>query len=131
MELKVASKIAIKESPGKGLGCFATKKIFAGEIIEECHLLTLPIPKGEPSNLFNDYRFNWPQKGELEELVIPLGYGCIYNHSNKNNAVWQDHPYYKAFQFVAIRDIEPGEEVCTYYGSDAYWNDGRNHVEIL
>jgi len=131
MELKVATKITIKESPGKGLGVFATKKIFVGEVIEECHLLTLPIPLNEPSNLFIDYRFNWPQRGELKELVLPLGYGCIYNHSNDNSAIWQDHPYYKAFQFVAIRDIEPGEEIHVYYGNDSYWNDGRNHVNLL
>ena len=131
MELKVASKITVKESPGKGLGCFATKKIFEGEIIEECHLLTLPIVPGEPSSLFNDYRFNYPQFGDLEELVLPLGYGCIYNHNDNNNAKWQDHPYYKAFQFVAVRDIEPGEEICTYYGNNAYWEDGRSHVDIL
>ena len=131
MELKVASKITVKESPGKGLGCFATKKIFAGEVIEECHLLKLPIEPGEPSSLFNDYRFNYPQGRELEELVLPLGYGCIYNHSNNNNAIWQNHPYYRAFQFVAIRDIEPGEEICTYYGDGSYWDDGRTHIEIL
>ena len=131
MELKVASKITIKESPGKGLGVFATKKIFKNEIIEECHLLSLPIPKGEPSTLFNDYRFNYPTQGEIEELVIPFCYGCIYNHSNDNNAIWKDHPYYKAFQFIAVKDIEPGEEICTYYGGDSYWNDGRNHVSLL
>ena len=81
--------------------------------------------------LFNDYRFNYPTQGEIEELVIPFGYGCIYNHSNDNNAIWKDHPYYKAFQFIAVKDIEPGEEICTYYGGDSYWNDGRNHVSLL
>ena len=110
---------------------FATKKIFKNEIIEECHLLPLPLKKGEPSSLFTDYRFNYPQSGEIEELVIPFGYGCIYNHSDNNNATWRDHPEYKAFQFIAVKDINPGEEICTYYGGDAYWEDGRQHVDKI
>ena len=43
MNLKVPTKVEIKKSPGKGLGVFATKKIFKNEIIEECHLLPLPV----------------------------------------------------------------------------------------
>lgn len=131
MNLKVPTKIEIKESPGRGLGVFATKKIFKNEVIEECHLLPLPVKAGESSNLFNDYRFNYPQSGKLQELVIPFGYGCIYNHSDNNNATWKDHPEYKAFQFIAIKDINPGEEICTYYGDSSYWEDGRQHIGLL
>lgn len=132
MELKTSTKVTVKMTENKGWGCFATDKIYEGEIIEECHLLTLPLNPGEPSTLFIDYRFNWPQNApEWLEQVLPLGNGCIYNHSNDNNATWRDHPEYKAFQFVAVKDIEPGEEICTYYGGDSYWDDGREHTEVV
>lgn len=130
IRLKVATKIEVKESPGKGLGVFATEKIYTREIIEECHLLTLPITKGESTSLLIDYRFNYPQGDDWNEQVVALGYGSIYNHSDKPNVTWETHPKYKAFQFIATRDIEVGEELCTYYGSDSYWNDGRSNIEI-
>jgi len=130
MKLKIATKIEVKTSPGKGMGVFAAEKILEGEIIEECHLITLPIGINEPSNLLTDYRFLWPQSGDHKEHVIPTGYGCIYNHSENNNAMWKDHPRNKSFQFIATRDIEPGEEICTYYGDETYW-DERNYITKL
>lgn len=131
MKLKVPTKIEIKISHGKGYGVFATDVIEDGEIIEECHLVSLPIKKGESSFILHDYRFNWPSGEDWQEFVIPFGYGCIYNHSNENNAYWRDHPEVKAFQFVACKRILPGEEICTYYGGDEYWADARNEIEIL
>jgi SET domain-containing protein len=129
--IKVPTKIEIKESPGKGLGVFATEDIEKEEVIEECLLLKLPIEKGEMSSLFLDYRFNYPQSGEWTEQVLPMGYGVYYNHSSTNNAYWRDHPSIRAFQFVANRKIEKGEEICTFYGDDGYWNDGRESINIL
>jgi SET domain-containing protein len=125
------SKCVVKPSSGKGLGVFATELIHKDEIIEECHLLTIPdnalLFVGD---LFNDYRFNWPQKGITLEQVLPLGFGCIYNHSDNNNAFWRDHPTEKLFQFIATKDILPGEEICTYYGDNIYWNT-RNYTKVL
>lgn len=132
MELKPPTKVIVKMTPHKGWGCFATEKIHADEIIEECYLLTVPMNPGEASSLFIDYRFNWPQgEGQWEEQVLPVGYGCVYNHSNDSNATWRNHPECKAFRFIATRDIEKGEEICTYYGGDSYWEDGRGNTEVI
>ena len=140
MKLKVPAKVEVKDSEIHGLGVFATERIERDEIIEECHLITLPIDKNTPPDLLKNYRFNWPQgrpsdgpihaivelkleNGEVlkatlpeEGNVLPLGYGCIYNHNDDNNAHWLNHPRCKAFQFIAIKDIEAGEEICTNYG---------------
>ena len=116
IKLQGPLKCEVKESPGKGLGVFATEFIKEGELIEECHLVTLDIPYCF-TNILEDYRFNWPQGHSPTEQVVVLGYGSIYNHSNENNARWQDHPEHKAFQYIAIKDIHPGEEICTYYGN--------------
>jgi hypothetical protein len=129
--IKPPTKIEIKESPGRGLGVFATEDIEEGEIIEECLLLTLPIQRGEVSSLFLDYRFNYPQQGEWTEQVLGMGYGSYYNHSDNANAFWRDHPTIKAFQFVCSRKILSGEEIFVYYGDNNYWNDGRGNTNIL
>ena len=130
MKLKLATKVEVKSSPGRGLGVFAIEYIIEGEVIEECHMVTLPIPKGEQSGLLMDYRFNWPQNIETQEQVVVLGNGSIYNHDDNNNAIWRDHPRYKLFQFVAIKNILPGEEITTYYGNDNYWSE-RNHIKKI
>lgn len=122
-QINVPTKIEVKLSQGKGMGVFATQKILDGEIIETCYLLTIP----KEGNLLNDYRFLYPKR-TLTEYVIPLGFGCIYNHSDSPNADWLDHPEYKAFNFVAIKDIEIGEEICTYYGGDDYWNSRKKNI---
>jgi uncharacterized protein len=130
MKLKLATKVEVKESPGRGLGVFATEYIIEGEVIEECHMITLPIPNGEPSALLMDYRFNWPQEGEKKEQVVVLGNGSIYNHNDNNNAVWRDHPRWRLFQFVAIKRILPGEEIFIYYGNNNYWGE-RMHIKKI
>lgn len=118
--------IYLKHSQGRGLGVFALNRIFVGDVIEDCPLLSLPIEKGEVSSLLIDYRFNYPVGSTWDEQVIALGYGSFYNHSNNPNAIWTNHPNLKkVFRFVAIKDIQENEEIFVYYGDDNYWSDGR------
>jgi SET domain-containing protein len=125
------SKIYIDQSPVHGWGVFAKQDIKSGELIEECPVLTLPILKGDVTPLLIDYRFNWPQGVEWEEQVVALGFGSLYNHSNDPNAVWISSDVRKCFIFYATRDIKEGEEIFVWYGDENYWNDGRNHVDIV
>ena len=122
MKFKVPNKIEIKESPGKGMGVFSTDFIKKGEVIEECYIIKLPTKRWEiSSTLLYDYRFCYPQGENWTEYVIPLGYGCVYNHSDENNAMWRNHSTKRGFEFYACRDIEIGEEICTNYGPDYRW----------
>jgi len=124
-------KIFIDKSPVHGWGVFAKEDIMEGEVFEECPVLTLPIEKGEVTSLLIDYRFNWPQGGEWEEQVFPLGYGGLYNHSEKANAYWVSNTDDKTFKFIANRDIQPNEEIFVWYGDISYWNDGRNNTNVI
>lgn len=119
MQIKMPTKIEVKSSPIHGLGVFATDFIKKGEIIEECPVITITNVEATISNILIRYRFLFPVKDPVEQC-IPLGYGCIYNHSDNNNATWVDGRY-RMFNFVAIKDILPGEEICTRYGGDDYW----------
>jgi SET domain-containing protein len=115
-------KVEVRESSIHGYGVFAIEPIRTGEIIEECHLIKIPIKMGHIPQFMVDYKFNYPSGQKPEEYVLPLGYGCIYNHSHENNAMWRTHQERKLFEFYAIRDIEVGEEVCTNYGGKRYWD---------
>ena len=124
-------KIFIDKSPVHGWGVFAKEDIMEGEVFEECPVLTLPINKGEVTSLLIDYRFNWPQGVEWEEQVFPLGYGGLYNHSENANAYWVSNTNDKTFRFIANRDIQSNEEIFVWYGDINYWNDGRNHTNVI
>lgn len=128
MVIKLPYKIIVRSSPIHGLGVFAKEVIGQGEMIEECPCLFLPIPA---DNLFLDYRFGYPpQTNDLnkQQFALPMGYGCIYNHSDNNNATWFIDEQKQTYKFIAIRDIEAGEEICTSYGGEEYWAM-RKHIK--
>jgi uncharacterized protein len=133
VEIHPPLKVFVQPSPISGLGVFAKARIAKDEVIEECPILPLPLQRGDPSSLLIDYRFNFPSGtgNEWSEQVVCLGFGSLYNHSNENNAHWYSDNENRTFKFFAVRDIEVGEEIFTYYGSDAYWTDGRTHTEVL
>ena len=126
MIIKIAHKVIMRSSSIHGLGVFAKEVICEGEIIEECPVLSL---SSEHRMAFPDYSFKhnhdtYPD-GVFTE-TIPLGYGCIYNHSDQNNATWFFDVKKNTCKFIALRDIEVGEEICTNYG-EGYW---KNHPNI-
>lgn len=135
IQLKSATKVEVKSSPIHGMGVFAIEEIKAGELIEECHLIPIPDLRIQYNkmigNFMHEYAFRYPSTIKLKQIteVLPLGNGCIYNHSDDNNAYWTDHPDYFAFQYIALRDISVGEEICTYYGGDEYWDFQKNFKE--
>ena len=127
-----SKKIYLGKSPIHGRGVFASEKILEGEIFEECPYLDLEIPKGVPSNLLINHRFNWPQgKSDWEKQVVSLGYSSFYNHSNTPNAGWRSNIEKDIFEFFALKDILPGEEILTYYGGEEYWSDGRTETKVV
>lgn len=132
MKIKPPTKIYISNSPIHGLGVFALEKINEGEIIEECPIYDLNIPFGHSSPVMIDYRFNWPQGSEgWTKQVIAWGYGCIYNHSEKPNALWRSNLENQTFEFYSVRDINPDEEIFVYYGGGSYWADGRTNTNVI
>ena len=114
--------LSIRPSPGKGRGVFAERDFAEGEVIERCPVLVL---EGRYRPVFGRtvigaYHFTWVQESEV--VALPLGYGCIYNHSWTPNADWVNLIRDNMMDFVAIRDISAGEEVCTHY---KYADDAR------
>lgn len=124
--------IELRKSAIHGYGVFATENIPANTILEELPFITVP------DNVARDYVFIYPRGGTpLSETIgitpvhaLPLGYGCIYNHSDDANASWRTDTINKLFVFFTLSDIKKNDEIRTYYGSDSYWSAHPNIKKI-
>lgn len=110
--------IVVGASPGKGRGVFASRRIQAGDIIEEAPVIVLPGAEIEhlERTVLQDYYFLWG--ADEKDAAILLGLCSLCNHSYQPNAVFLPCPETCTIRFVALRDIEAGEEVTTNYNGN-------------
>jgi len=110
--------IVVGASPGKGRGVFASRRIQAGDIIEEAPVVVLPGAEIEhlDRTVLQDYYFLWG--ADEKDAAILLGLCSLCNHSYQPNAVFLPCPETCTIRFVALRDIEAGEEVTTNYNGN-------------
>ena len=116
----------------KGYGVQTDMAIKKGEIIEECVVAYETIEPGweyldgamhaRNQNVLASYRFAGPAnsndttRGKHAQCwVIAFGNAAIFNHSEKPNIVWYHEPAQRLIVFMALRDIEAGEELCHCY----------------
>lgn len=107
--------ISLRGSKGRGRGVFSEKHFSRGEIIEKCPVLM--IPRSQLDHIYEtvlgDYVYPW---GENDEgAILPQGLGLFYNHSYAPNADWVQDMNELTQCFVALRDIDPGEEITVNY----------------
>lgn len=131
--IQMPTKIYIDKSSVHGWGVFAKERISEGEMFEETPYVVL-FDRGQekmPCNkeVLVDYRFSFPANIEWRHQVMPFGCGGIYNHSENANARWVSDDERKTFKFIALKDINQGEEIFTYYGPAMYWNE-RPYIEV-
>jgi len=102
--------------PGAGRGVFAAEGIAAGEVIERCPVVPLPDRKDRArlrkTGLVN-YYFLWGDR--RDRTAICLGWGSVYNHSFSPNARYEKRMEDARMDFIALRDILPGEEITVNY----------------
>lgn len=76
--------------------------------------------ENDASGLLSDYVFG--SASDENGVVLPLGYGMLYNHSAEPNAEYvEEEP--GTITFLATRDIAAGEECVIDYGRE--WWDTR------
>ena len=109
--------VEVRSHSKKGRGVFAASRLACGEIIETTPIILIPAaewPHIEPTVLAL-YIYNFGPTAEEEHAAIALGYGSLYNHSYMPNAKYIKSWEEQVIRFVALRDIEPGEEITINY----------------
>lgn len=104
--------IAVGCTEKKGRGVFAINRLPEGEIIERAPVIVIADERRHSAgrSALDDYYFEWGS-----DFAIALGFGSLYNHSHKPNAVFVCRHKRMCIEFVALRDILPGEEVTIHY----------------
>jgi hypothetical protein len=108
----------VAEYPGRGRGIRALRKFRKGECIERSHVIVIPREQW-PSiehTVFFDHTFYWGE--DEEDAALALGFGSLFNHSYRPNAVYTRFFAEGQIHFFTLRDIEPGEEVTINYNGD-------------
>jgi hypothetical protein len=105
-----------------GRGVIATAEIAKGETIEVCPILELA--EGDASGLLDDYTVGLGDGSTGAALL--LGYGSLYNHSDEPNAEYVEEAD-DAYSFVALRDIDAGEQITISYGEEWWRSRDTGH----
>jgi SET domain-containing protein len=114
-----SDKIEVRRSKKYGnrsRAIYAIKEIAAGEIIEDCPVIRMPVSDIFSPTLFA-FIFHWLDDRKYSQKgfsAIALGYGSLYNHSNEPNAKFTIISV-DCLRFEALRKIKKGEEITIHY----------------
>jgi SET domain-containing protein len=112
-------RLTIAFIAGKGRGVVATARIAAEDVIEVAPVIVVDDHAALDHTVLAHYVYDW--KPDASAVAVALGFGSLYNHSYRPNARY--HKHYDVdgggtLTYIALRDIEAGEEVCVNYNGD-------------
>jgi hypothetical protein len=109
-------RMGVTEKLGRGMS--ACRKFLKGELIERAPVVVIDEKKwpNAAKTILSDYAFDWGEKDE--HAAIALGYISIYNHSYSPNAQLEQMLDELMMEIIAIKDIEPGEEITINYNGE-------------
>lgn len=100
--------VAVRTTDGKGQGLVATRRFEAGETVLACARAGVSAARHAHS-----IQYGWQTHIELQPPAGMANHSCDPNIGLRNNALG-------AYDYVALRPIEAGEEVCFHYGMSEY-----------
>ena len=102
----------MKNTEKYGRGIFTLRNIKKGELIEEAHVIVIPITEWKRirKSILSNYVFRWG-----EDKALALGYGSLYNHSYTPNARYITNLENQSIDFYARVDMQEGEEITVNY----------------
>lgn len=113
--------LTIVDTPMKGRGVFTSEAIAAGTIVEISPVIVMSAEERVllDQTRLHDYIFEWgPNRNQC---CMSLGYVPVYNHSHNSNCEYEMDYETENISIKAMRDIDPGDELCINYNGD--WND--------
>lgn len=108
--------LCVKKISGKGRGVFTERGFKSGEVIEQAPVLKITSAQWQKikSTIFKEYCFTWGKEG----TVLAFGFGSLYNHSYRPNAMTYEDVKAGVLTIVALSDIGKGKEVTINYNGD-------------
>ena len=112
---------------GKGRGVVAARRIAEGELVERSPVLVIPAEDWRlvQDTIISKFCFSW--RDGTDETALALGYASLLNHSYAPNVYCHRRIRQRVLEFVALRDIEEGEEITLNYNGDP---DSREPVDF-
>ncbi len=110
--------VRVADVPGKGRAVFAARRIAEGERVDRAPVVVITAaqwPGIEGTALF-DYTFEWGDDGQ--DAAMALGVGSLINHAYAPNVAFTRRYAEGVVDFVALRDIDAGEELTVNYNGD-------------
>lgn len=112
-----SEKIYINKSKiaNAGRGVYAKQEIKKNEIIEKCPFIDMPdheMPNLGEGILITYFYYFGKNK---QKFLIALGFGSIYNHTHKPNAIYKIKYKEGTIDFIALKDIKKDEEITVSY----------------
>lgn len=121
--------VKIKTTKEFGKGVYATRDIYAGELIEVCEILVLSEVDTKVLNSTDLQWYTFVYNSTQDCLV--LGNGEIFNHSDDANVSYKLKSYKdrKVMVFMSIKDISEGSQLFTDYSADSKNIDTLQYVD--
>ena len=109
----LSMKIEVRDIKNKGLGVAAVVRIAAGEVFEKAPIILYRAEEDEylDKTAIGNFTYDW----DCQYGAVVLGYGSLYNHSYHPNARYERDFMNKIMKYIALRDIEAGEEITINY----------------
>ena len=110
------TNLFVSNAGHKGRGVFTSKILKKGDVIEICPVIELSYKEHQDmvGNVLENYAFVWNTK--KRNIAILLGFGSLYNHSNKPNADYTKRIKDGVMVFKALKTIKAGQEITIDYG---------------
>lgn len=116
--------LRVRAIRGKGRGAIAARPLAKGEVLDRASVVIVPAREWKliSRSVLSAYCFTW-EGGEEGDTAIALGKGSFCNHSYSPNAYARQNRRARVIEFVALHDIEEGEEVTINYNGDPAASD--------
>ena len=105
--------------------CVFTKESIKNQTFVEIAPAVVFMPSGEIDHNLMNYVVAWEG-----QLAVVLGWIMLYNHSDDNNCVFSMNYHDRLMAVMAIKDIEPGQQLTVNYGPDWFVSRDIQKVKL-